>query len=192
MFHPNNYNIFSKSGIIEVTMITKYKKGCVTCKQAKSNPKLRDRMYNAYYRGDPLDESIVDISREINVSQGAMYNHMKKHVHERPNKTPVMVENHIERLKATIAKETELAIDHDAAVPREDYERAIDGVLAEGMDQMKKEGKTITISQLLTAAKIKADYMSKKRGQNVEIIKTMYKMSSGNTKADVPSGVDVV
>lgn len=112
--------------------------------------------------------------------------HMNRHTVERRDRTPAVVEGHIERMKATIAKETELALDHDALVPKEDYERVIDGVLAEGMDQMKKHGKTITISQLLTAAKIKADYQAKKRGQDIEVIKSMYKFSSGYKSGSAP------
>jgi hypothetical protein len=174
-------------------MAIKYKRNCVTCQKCKGNGKLRSRIYNAYFkRGEWADESIPQICKEIGVGEASMYNHLKKHVTELKRNQPVIVERHIEQMKATIAKETELALDHDAAVPQEDYERAVSGVIAEGMAQMKTAGKTITISQLLTAAKIKADYMSKKRGQNVEIIKTMYKMSSGNTKADEPTGVDVV
>jgi len=149
----------------------------------RKNPKLRGRIYTAYFKKDEADESVTGIAEEIGINTRGMYNHCKKHIAMHADRMPAVVEGHIERLKAQIAKETEVAIDHDSAVPKEDYERAIDGVLAEGMAQMKQGGKTITISQLLTAAKIKADYMSKKRGQNVEIIKTMYKMSSGNTKA---------
>lgn len=158
----------------------RYKVNCKTCQITRGDAKLRTRIYNAYYRRDEMDEPLTHIAKEIGISHIAVFNHAKKHMSIRKIATPVRVERSIEKMKAQIAKETELAFDHDAAVPKEDYERVIDGVLAEGMDQMKKTGKTITISQLLTAAKIKGDFQAKKRGQDVEIIKTMYKFSSGD------------
>lgn len=161
-------------------MPLKYKINCSVCQRSKGNPKLRARIYAAYYKQDEGDERLAHIAREQGMNLQPLYNHCKKHISPNPEITPIRVEGHIEKLKAQIAKETELAIDHDAALPKEDYERALTDVIAEGMAELRKGGKTVTVSQLIAAAKIKGDFQAKKRGQDVEIIKTMYKFSSGD------------
>jgi len=167
-------------------MPIKYKVNCKTCRLSRENPKIRQRIYYAYFKRDEQEETIKDIAREVGIDDAAIYRHCKNHITIAPIKNPVQVEKHIQELKAKIAKETELALDHDSVVPKEDYERVLDGVLAEGLAQMKTNGKTITISQLLTAAKIKGDFQAKKRGQDIEVIKSMYRFSSGNKNGTTP------
>lgn len=163
-------------------MPVKYKVNCTICQECRGNKKLRARIDAAFFRRDDGDENISDIALAIGKTRSAMYNHCKKHLRAPRPLTPVRVEGHIERLKAKIAKETELALEHDKVVPRQDFEIAIDSVIAEGLDQMKKNEKNISVSQLLAASKIKADYSAKKRGQNTELIKTMYRYAGGQDK----------
>src|SRR3954468_12021970 len=106
-----------------------YKRNCATCRLSRGNAKLRKRIINAWwFRGDGSDESLKQIAQEIHVTDQSIYNHVKKHITKPPVKTPLVVETHIAKMKAQIAKETELAIDHDSVIPKEDYERVLDGV----------------------------------------------------------------
>jgi AcrR family transcriptional regulator len=163
-------------------MAIKYKTNCRVCQMSRGNPKLRSRISIAYFKRDEADESVTGIAEEIGVNTRGMYNHCKKHIKETTDRMPAVIEGNIERLKAKIAKETELAIDHDAVTPSQDYERALTDVIAEGMAELRRGGKTVTVSQLITAAKIKGDFQAKKRGQDIEVIKSMYKFSSGYSK----------
>lgn len=163
-------------------MPMRYKVNCSVCKASRGNPKLRARIYAAYYRQDEGDERVGHIAKELGFTLASIYNHCKKHVSPNPITTPTIVTGHIERLKAKIAKDTELALDHDLINPKQDFEMAVDAVIAEGIAQLKEKGKIITVNQLLAASKIKSDYESKKRGQNTELIKTMYRYASGRNK----------
>ena len=158
---------------------------------SRGNPKLRGRIQVAWFKKDEADESVTAIAEELGIGTRGMYNHVKKHISLTADRRPTVVANNIEKLKAKIAKETELAFDHDSAIPQEDYERALTDVIAEGMAELRRGGKSVTISQLLTAAKIKGDFQTRKRGQDVELIKSMYRFSSGAKKEiDAPKKVD--
>lgn len=157
-----------------------YKRNCISCQKSRGNPKLRARIYHAQFLRENGDETLAQIALDIGVAEPSMRNHAKKHVNLRSVASEeVRVVKNIEKVKAKIQKDTELSFDHDLVIPKQDFEMVVDGVLLEGFDQLKKQGKQISISQLLAAAKIKADYTSKKRGQDTEIIKTMYRMASG-------------
>lgn len=156
-----------------------YKVNCSVCQASRGNPKLRARIYAAWYKQDEGDERLAHIAQERGFTLASIYNHAKKHMTADPVSTPKRVEGHIERLKAKIAKETELALEHGTIVPKEDFEEAIDGVIAEGLAELKRSDKSVTVNQLLAAAKIKADYSAKKRGQDTEVIKTFLMASTG-------------
>lgn len=169
-----------------------YKRNCRSCQISRGNQKLRERIYHAEFLRETGDETLAQIAPEMGVSYSSLKNHATKHIKLRSVASEeVRVTKNIEKIKAKIAKDTELSFDHESIVPKQDFEMVVDGVLAEGYQQLKKQDKQISISQLLTAAKIKADYTSKKRGQDTEIIKTMYRMASGgkDTNSDkVTSG----
>lgn len=164
--------------------LVKYKVNCKVCQLSRGNPKLRARLQAAYYSQDTTDERVSQIAIELGINHGPMYNHCKRHIRPFTAATPLIVEGRIARMKATVAKGAELSFDHESVVPQEDFEMAVTGVIAEGLAQMKNGDKTVTISQLLTAAKIKADYSAKKRGQDVEMLKTMYRFTSGNKHSE--------
>lgn len=162
-----------------------YKRNCKPCQLVRGNPKLKERVYHAFYSRDPGDETITQIAIELEVSRTSLRNHCIRHTKIKSVALEeVQTTKVIEKIKAKIQKDTELSFDHEDIVPKQDFELVIDGVLADGYDQLKKQNKNISISQLLTAAKIKADYTSKKRGQDTELIKTMYRMASGADKTD--------
>lgn len=161
-------------------MPIRYKVNCKTCQKCRGNPKLRSRIYLTYFKRDETSETLGDIAKEVGVSLPSFTSHCKKHLRPNDDVYSLKVETRIAKMKAKVDKEAELSFDHEAVVPKEDYEQVVDGVLAEGYDQLKKGNKAITVSQLLAAAKIKADYMSKKRGQNIEMLKTMYRMNTGD------------
>lgn len=168
-------------------MVSKYKTNCKICRLCRTDPILRKRLYQSYYEKDIGDESPSTVARDMGLAPSSVLNHLKKHTKLNPVKAPALVATHIAKVQAQINKEAELAIDHDEVISKQDYERVVDSVLAEGLDQMKKQGKQISISQLLAAAKIKADYSMKRRGQDAELIKTMYRLATGNKE---PNGTE--
>jgi hypothetical protein len=86
------------------------------------------------------------------------------------------------QIKGKAMKDLEVSFDHDIVVPKEDYESVIDEVLADGLAQMRVKGKDVSINQLIAAAKIKGDWRAKKRGQDTELIKMMYRSMNGFTE----------
>ena len=168
-------------------MVAKYKVNCTICKKSRADPVFRRRLYAAFYERDTGDETPTGIAKELGLNPASVMNHLKRHTKINPVKAPALVATHIAKVQAQINKEAELAIDHEEVIAKEDYEKVIDSVLAEGLDQMKKQGKQISISQLLTAAKIKADYSMKRRGQDAELIKTMYRLATGTKE---PNGTE--
>ncbi len=168
-------------------MPIRYKPGCRTCALSRGNPKLRARIASAFFEREQYGESVKTIAAEIEVSQGAMYNHCKKHITFGAAKAPTLVNNNVEKMKAKLAKEMELAVDHDKILPQKDYEQALTTIIAEGMNELKKGGKTITVSQLIAASKIKGEFETKKRGQDAELLKMMMRSASG--LPGVPSGI---
>lgn len=155
-------------------MAIKYKSNCVVCQLSKKDPKFRHRVYLATFKPDEADERLYELAREYKFALKSIYNHSKKHISATISNTEVVVERRVQKVRQEIAKELEVSFEHDDVVPKENYERVIDTVLEDGLSQMKSAGKNITISQLIAAAKVKSDYMSKKRGQDVEVLKTMY------------------
>lgn len=166
----------------------RYKPNCSVCQLTRSDKTLQLRVYNAIYKRDDEDESLNDIREEYHITPTSMYNHAKKHVTEAPKHHIVINEKKIAQVKARAAKDLELSFEHDGVVPKQDYETAVDEVIAKGMEDMKSSGKHVSVNQLLAATKIKADYMSKRRGQDVEVIKTMYQsMENKDGKKEVRS-----
>lgn len=164
----------------------RYKRNCTVCQMCRDNPKLRARIYKTFYQ-EEKDTSLKELSLELGKSVKVMWNHCEKHLSVNPARGPGLIKAGVERIKATVAKETELSFDHSTVVPKQDYEQVIDTVLAEGLKQLVHKGKSISVSQLLAAAKIKADYTGKRRGQDTELIKTMYRMVSNGGK-NIPEG----
>jgi hypothetical protein len=147
---------------------------------ARGNGRLRARFHHAFFEREVGDETLKQIGEEIGLTQQSLHNHMKKHA-RRKN---VNIEEgkkikQIETIKANVAKKVELAIDHDEVVPQTDFEQAVGDIIALGIERLKKGDINVSTTQLLAAAKIKADYTAKKRGQDTELIKTMYRMASG-------------
>lgn len=169
-------------------MAIRYKRNCVVCQLSRKDPKFRHRVYMATFKPDESEERIYKLGLEYKFANKSMYNHCKKHISKTPDKTPILVEKGIARVKGEIAKELELSLDHDEIIPKDNYEKVIDSVLEEGLSQMRKTGKNITVSQMIAAAKVKADYMTRKRGQDVELIKTMYQsMNKGKDGSRTPA-----
>jgi hypothetical protein len=143
--------------------------------------KLGERFYTAWFERKPGEETLEHIGKEIGISIVAVYNHAHNHMTQRVNKSKEMQakDAEINKLKVKAMKELEISFDHETAVPKQDFEMVIDQVLIDGLAQLKVEGKQITVNQLIAAAKIKGDWQSKKRGQDTEIIKMMYRSASG-------------
>ena len=166
--------------------ITKEKKkvilkgNCKSCAATK-DPVVAERFYKAWFEREPDGETLKDIGRELDISQQAIYRHANLHMQKRVNKQAEMVikDEAARKLKLEAMKELELSFDHDRAVPKQDYERVIDQILLDGLAQIKTESTKFTVNQLIAAAKIKGDWQAKKRGQDAEIIKMMYRSASG-------------
>lgn len=163
----------------------KSKAKCKTCRASKGNPALRRRIYHAWFEREPGEETLTEIGQEIGASHQAIYRHAHNHLRKRLPKASLQDrrEQQAQIVKAEAMKELELSLDHEELIPKADYERAIDDVLAEGIAQLKGQEKNITINQLIAAAKIKGDWAVKKRGQNTELIKMMYRSASGGSKS---------
>lgn len=146
-------------------------------------------MYHAFYERETGDETIQQIAADVNVSHMGLRNHMLKHTKMRSVAVEeIKTAKTIEKVKAKVQKDLELSFDHDDVVPETDYEQALRVIIANGLDELKKGNLKVTTTQLLAAAKIKADYMSKKRGQDTELIKTMYRAAGGSKKKEVVDG----
>jgi hypothetical protein len=161
---------------------------CKSCLACKGNTELSERFYKAWFERESGGETLAHIGEEIDISREAIYRHAKNHMVQRANKVYEMEikDKKASELKLQAMKELEISFDHETAVPKQDFETVIDQVLIDGLAQMKVEGKQITVNQLIAAAKIKGDWQSKKRGQDTEIIKMMYRSASGfnaNTNA---------
>lgn len=164
-------------------MSVRYKVNCRVCQMSRGDAKFRHRIYQAWFNPTDGDTSPTALAKELSISPTSMLNHCKKHLRSNLGPNESRLTKHIARVQAKVYKAEELAIDHPDIVPKQDFEQVIDGVLSEGLQQMLSEGKKISISQLLTAAKIKADYTGKRRGQDTELIKTMYRMAGNGQGA---------
>lgn len=160
----------------------KSKNRCKSCLMTRKNPLLRKRYYHAWFERQPGEETLEMIALEIGITRRAIYRHAHNHMKRRA--TPAdMNKERAQVVKVKAMKDLEVALDHEELLPKYDYERAVDDVLAEGISQLKTKEKDITINQLLAAAKIKGDWAVKKRGQNTELIKMMYRSASGGSKS---------
>jgi hypothetical protein len=171
---------------------SKMSKGkCKSCVACRNNPRLRLRYYNAWFNREPGAETLEMIGQELSISNNAIYRHAHNHMRRKVSKVqaPDQVTEVQSQLKAQAMKELEISFDHDLIVPKEDYENVIDAVLVDGLAQLKTQGKQITVNQLIAAAKIKGDWKAKKRGQDTEIIKMMYRGASGFTQKPPNLGI---
>lgn len=170
-------------------MAIKYKSNCKVCWASKKDAKLRERIYYCTFKREEGDESLYQIADSVGIPRAGMYNHVKKHIKENLPSGEVVTAKRLELVKQTVAKQLEVSLDHDSIIPKQDFEMALDEVIASGLSELRLGTKKATINQLLAAAKVKGDFSSKKRGQDVEIIKTMYRMMNGNPQetAGIPS-----
>lgn len=163
-------------------MATKYRRNCKLCLACRNNPKLRNRLYQIKYHRETSDDSYRLVAEDSGgqYSYAAVSNHANKHITEgrKPITYLVAAEKKIERTKQAIAKELEVSFDHETAVPKQDFEQVWDAVIVDGLTRFKSQKVAVTVNQLLAATKLKSDYNMKKRGQDVEIIKTMYSFNS--------------
>lgn len=160
-------------------MAIRYRSNCKACRMVKYNPKLRARMYKAAYRREDGDETIGDIADDVGLVSSATYNHVKKHMHETKPTGSVVAARRIEEVKQAVAKQLEVSLDHDQVIPKQDFEMALDAVIATGLSELNKGTTRVTVNQLIAASKVKGDFSSKRRGQDVEIVKTMYRSMNG-------------
>jgi len=174
-------------------MGVRYQKLCSVCKLSKGNPKFRARVYNAAYNWSDGLESLPMIAKEFGLTQRAIYNHKKKHMTENKKIGDALVVKRVEKIKVKTQNDLTAGFDHEDVVPKEDFELTWDTVIADGMEQLKRKDKEVTINQLLAATKLKSDFTAKKRGQDVEIIKTMYRSMNAQHKptADEPGDMAV-
>lgn len=163
----------------------KYRKNCITCRAAKKDAKLRDRIYRATYHKEVGDESLRDIALEVPVSAVAMYNHARKHLADReprPETKQLKIEKKTAEIKAAVHKKHELSIDHEEISSDLESVEALKEYIRQGYS-MVKEGKiNITPQSFLQAIRIDIDYESKKQDRQVDIIKTMMRFASGESK----------
>lgn len=160
----------------------RYKPNCKTCQLSKGpqNVKIRQRILKAKFRREPGDETMSQIAAELGINWATFSNHCAKHISERSvDSVTVNTAKKIQKVKVKQMKEMEIAFDHTDVVGEMDFERAAREIVALGIERLERGDITVTTTQLLQAIKIKSDYESKKRGQNTEIIKTMYRYASG-------------
>lgn len=164
---------------------TKYKKNCLTCRAARKDPKLRQRIKHATYDRDVGDETLIDIAAELHITKMAVYNHSRKHLKEietSMDHSAVRVAKKTADIKAAAMKRIELSIDHEEFVGEPLSVVALKEYIAQG-HQLVKEGKlNITAQSFLQAVGKDIDYESKKKDREVDIIKTMYRFASGEKK----------
>ena len=163
----------------------RYSARCTSCKASKRSAKLRDRIYHAKFLREPGDESLPDIAREIHVSAVAIHRHARLHVATRQlsdETVAIRVAKKTEDFKAAAAKKVELAIDHDVVADGLDSIQTLKEYIAQGHDLVRKGKISINAQSLLQAIRLDVDYESKKKDREVDIIKTMYRFASGQTK----------
>jgi len=164
----------------------RYKVNCKVCQECRKDPKFRLRVYNAAFKRQDGDETMQDIANAYigKMTRAALYNHVKKHQTYTAPTREAQVVTRIERNKAQIAKEMELAVDHDDILPTKDYEKVWELVISEGMKELKTDGMKLSVNSLLSATKLKSEYDMKKRGQDADIIKMMMRAASGAPEED--------
>lgn len=169
---------------IPARYLAKTSKKCKTCLYGRNNPKFRDRVYKAWFERQPGEETLEQIGKEFGISNQAIYRHAHNHMKKRmPKLTDAeRYRQNAQIVKAEAMRDLEVSFDHSQVVPVEAYEQAVDDVITEGIAQLRVKKKDVTINQLLAAAKIKGDWALKKRGQNTELIKTMFRSANGLTK----------
>lgn len=151
----------------------KFKPNCRICVAAKSNPKLKVRIYHAAFEREEGDETLRQIAIDDNLTEHSLYNHVKKHIKRRSDRS-LQVQKKAALIKAKMEQELEISFDHDSVVPEEDFEKGMRLYLAAGIDALEKGKMAITAAQFVQVMKVKSDYMSKRRGQDVEVLKTVY------------------
>lgn len=166
-------------------MKKKFNKNCKSCvlTSGKENQRLRGRIANAYFRPDPASESCGQIADELGISRPSFSHHCKNHLRARhPEAKARQTASLITKAKAHIQKDLELSFDHEEVIAETDYEHGLSQTIALGTQRMERGEITVSTTQLLQAIKIKADYSAKKRGQDTELIKMMYRTASGLNK----------
>lgn len=163
-------------------MKKKFNKNCKSCRLTAGveNRSLRERINSAYFRPDPASESCAQIADELGISRPTFSNHCRNHLRQRnPEAKAKTTATLISKAKAHIQKEMELSFDHEEVIAETDYEKGLSQTIALGTQRLERGEITVSTTQLLQAIKIKADYSAKKRGQDTELIKMMYRTASG-------------
>lgn len=155
---------------------------------AKANPKLKVRVYRAAFEREEGDETLRQIATDTNLNENALYNHCKKHIRRRAD-VSLQVQKKAAQIKAKVEKDLEISFDHDSVVPEEDFEKGMRLYLAAGIDALEKGKMAITAAQFVQVMKVKSDYMSKRRGQDVEVLKTVYQTIKKDDVVRTPSQV---
>lgn len=174
----------------------KYKSNCKACQLSKRDPKARARIRQATFRREDGDETLADIAKEFNISQGPMYNHAKKHIHDTE---PIMgarkelrVAKQTLEFKAKVQKEAELVLEADVVDEFESRPAeivALDDYIAQGATMIKEGKLNMTPRSFLGAVKIKTDWAAKQQNNKLELMRTIAAFASGaKKKIDVKEG----
>lgn len=163
-----------------------FKSNCATCRALKVNAKLRTRVRFAAFKREEGDETLADIAREIKIAVPGIYNHAKKHMIDYSpmveRREQVIIAKKQAVFQAQANKKLEVAFDQKDLEITENYEDGLDEYIRQGGDALNKGNMKITEKGFLAAIKIKSDIQSKKRGQDIEIMKAVYSFSSGKNK----------
>lgn len=164
-----------------------YKSTCKLCKLSKSTPGLKKRIYHAKFNWQDGDETLMDIYRSFEgvFTKMGMYNHCNKHIDERRASESVLevqTAKKVEKVRAAVNKELEVGFERGEMTITDEYELGLNDYIGQGLDILRKGNMKITEKGFLTAIKIKSDIQAKKRGQDIEIMKSIYSFSSGEKK----------
>lgn len=157
-------------------MALKLKRGCKVCEKLKGNPKLTKRIYSSkfYLKGG---ESLLSISQDEELRYESLINHCKKHQ---------ALDEH--KLAEAQLKSIEKKVTNDAIrkmVRTGDARQDVVDKLHAMLDNINPDELTgrDVVALLLKATKDSDDVTAKKRDQDVDILKMMGSVRSGEITA---------
>lgn len=175
-------------------MIT-YRKNCKACQVSKNNSRLRDRIYASKTFNPDGIEFITEIADDVGVSRWSMSNHCKKHVtisvaKKRKIAEAIKLHQAKTHLAAKVMGEEEARkiIEQEAEIMGKPFRAEVpgyvdlwDAFIALGENRLKNGTIQITAAHILKAAADKADWESKQKDRQLDIVKSIASFAAPKT-----------
>lgn len=146
----------------------KYKKNCTICNAIKENHKIADRLYETTAYDKTSSVSLAMFAQQYKLSYPPLLNHVKKH-------QAINAEDLSQKHLQQIVKKAE----QQAVLRKIESTDIWQNVMDLGAKELKDGNIKLKVSDMLRAAKDKADYDLKVKDQELAMIEMVYHFASG-------------